>query len=158
MPKNSFLLFKLSQYQHKNIKIYIDLSHKSKFTPWARGMLLPQFIVQVTLLMYCFHESEPDYLPPPVYFSPPNAPPISAPEGPMLTFTIPQSDPRGPIHLQALLMFCVNKLLLKPWLTLLLIYIASYKLENLMTKRIGQKYSSLRNSAFLSAAIIVGST
>jgi hypothetical protein len=51
--------------------------------------------------MYCFHESDPDYRPPPVYFSPPNAPPISAPEGPMFTFTMPQSDPNGPSHLKA---------------------------------------------------------
>ena len=29
--------------------------------------------------MYCFHESLPDSRPPPVSFSPPNAPPISAP-------------------------------------------------------------------------------
>ena len=30
--------------------------------------------------MYCFHASDPDSLPPPVAFSPPNAPPISAKE------------------------------------------------------------------------------
>ena len=64
--------------------------------------------------MYCFQESDPDYLPPPVSFSPPKAPPISAPDGPMLTFTIPQSEPNGPTHLKALLIFFVNKLLLKP--------------------------------------------
>ena len=29
------------------------------------------------LLMYCFQASDPDSLPPPVAFSPPNAPPIS---------------------------------------------------------------------------------
>lgn len=64
--------------------------------------------------MYCFQESDPDYLPPPVSFYPPNAPPISAPEGPMLTFTIPQSEPRGPTHLKAFPISCVNKLLLNP--------------------------------------------
>ena len=71
--------------------------------------------------MYCFQASEPDSRPPPVAFSPkitrkplkiskiakkkplnfhspPNAPPISAPEVGMLTFTMPQSEPRGPIH------------------------------------------------------------
>jgi len=32
--------------------------------------------------MYCFHESEPDSRPPPVSFSPPKAPPISAPDVP----------------------------------------------------------------------------
>ena len=36
-------------------------------------------MVQVDLLMYCFQASEPDSLPPPVDFSPPKAPPISAP-------------------------------------------------------------------------------
>ena len=64
--------------------------------------------------MYCFQLSEPDYLPPPVCFYPPKAPPISAPDGPMFTFAIPQSDPFGPTHLKALEMFWVNKLLLKP--------------------------------------------
>jgi len=43
--------------------------------------------------MYYFHESEPLSLPPPVSFSPPKAPPISAPEGPIFTLTIPQSEP-----------------------------------------------------------------
>jgi len=43
-------------------------------------------------------ENIPDSLPPPVAFSPPKAPPISAPEVGMLMFTIPQSDPLGPSH------------------------------------------------------------
>ena len=43
--------------------------------------------------MYTFHASEPDSLPPPVSFSPPKAPPISAPEVPIFTLAIPQSDP-----------------------------------------------------------------
>mgnify|MGYP001464710101 CR=1 FL=1 len=43
--------------------------------------------------MYCFHESDPDSRPPPVSFSPPKAPPISAPEVPIFTFAIPQSLP-----------------------------------------------------------------
>jgi hypothetical protein len=43
--------------------------------------------------MYAFHASEPDSLPPPVSFSPPKAPPISAPEVPILTLAIPQSEP-----------------------------------------------------------------
>ena len=40
-----------------------------------------------------FHASEPDSRPPPVSFSPPNAPPISAPDVPMLTLAMPQSLP-----------------------------------------------------------------
>lgn len=43
--------------------------------------------------MYDFQASEPDSRPPPVSFSPPNAPPISAPDVPMLTFAMPQSEP-----------------------------------------------------------------
>jgi len=56
-------------------------------------------MVHVDLLMYYFHESDPDSLPPPVSFSPPKAPPISAPLVPIFTLTIPQSDPKGPVHL-----------------------------------------------------------
>ena len=43
--------------------------------------------------MYTFQASEPDSLPPPVSFSPPKAPPISAPEVPIFTLAIPQSEP-----------------------------------------------------------------
>src|ERR1700742_1253502 len=50
-------------------------------------------MVHVWRRMYCFQESEPDSRPPPVSFSPPNAPPISAPEVPMLTLAMPQSEP-----------------------------------------------------------------
>lgn len=60
--------------------------------------------------MYYFHESDPLSLPPPVSFSPPNAPPISAPEVLELTLIIPQSDPFGPIHLNTFYMSLVNKL------------------------------------------------
>lgn len=70
----------------------------SNLIPWARGISLEWFMVIVDLLMYCFQASLPDSLPPPVCFSPPNAPPISAPDVDMLTFIIPQSDPLGPIH------------------------------------------------------------
>ena len=53
--------------------------------------------MQVDLLIYYFQES--DSRPPQVSFSPPKAPPISAPEVPILTLTIPQSEPKGPVHL-----------------------------------------------------------
>ena len=43
--------------------------------------------------MYAFQESEPASRPPPVSFSPPKAPPISAPLVPILTLAIPQSLP-----------------------------------------------------------------
>jgi hypothetical protein len=48
--------------------------------------------------MYYFQASLPDSLPPPVSFSPPKAPPISAPDVPILQFTRPQSLPVGPVH------------------------------------------------------------
>ena len=41
---------------------------------------------------------KPDSLPPPVDFSPPKAPPISAPDVGIFTLTIPQSEPLGPSH------------------------------------------------------------
>lgn len=50
--------------------------------------------------MYCCQELLPDSRPPPVSFSPPNAPPISAPFVGILTLTIPQSEPAGPVHLK----------------------------------------------------------
>ena len=45
--------------------------------------------------MYIFQASDPDSRPPPVSFSPPKAPPISAPEVPIFTFAIPQSEPEA---------------------------------------------------------------
>ena len=51
--------------------------------------------------MYARHASEPDSRPPPVSFSPPNAPPISAPDGPMLTLAIPQSEPSAAVNRSA---------------------------------------------------------
>lgn len=53
----------------------------------------------VERLMYCFQESLPASRPPPVAFSPPKAPPISAPLVGIFTFTIPQSLPCGLHHI-----------------------------------------------------------
>src|SRR3970040_3209463 len=50
-------------------------------------------MVLVCLLIYTFQASDPDSRPPPVSFSPPKAPPVSAPEVPMFTLAIPQSEP-----------------------------------------------------------------
>lgn len=72
----------------------------SNLIPWASVRLVPWLIVMVERRIYCFQESDPDSRPPPVCFSPPNAPPISAPLVGMLTFTMPQSEPFGPIHLK----------------------------------------------------------
>jgi hypothetical protein len=60
-------------------------------------------MVVVWRRIYAFHESLPASRPPPVSFSPPKAPPISAPEVPMLTLAIPQSDPRWDRNVSALL-------------------------------------------------------
>src|SRR5262249_32924561 len=65
----------------------------SKTMPWASGRSFEKFTVAVCRRMYAFQASEPDSRPPPVSFSPPNAPPISAPLGPMLTLAMPQSEP-----------------------------------------------------------------
>lgn len=66
-------------------------------------------MVHVLRRMYCFQESEPDSRPPPVCFSPPKAPPISAPLVGMLMLTMPQSDPFGPSHyLQEKILFVIS--------------------------------------------------
>ena len=52
-----------------------------------------QLMVVVWRRMYAFQESDPASRPPPVSFSPPKAPPISAPDVPKLTLAIPQSLP-----------------------------------------------------------------
>src|SRR5258708_37470338 len=64
-----------------------------KRIPCASGSSELQLMVFVWRRMYAFQESEPASRPPPVSFSPPNAPPISAPEVPRLTLAIPQSLP-----------------------------------------------------------------
>ena len=61
--------------------------------PWAKGRSVPQLTVLVCRRMYAFQASDPASRPPPLSFSPPKAPPISAPEVPILTFAMPQSLP-----------------------------------------------------------------
>jgi len=58
--------------------------------------------------MYTFQASDPDSRPPPVSFSPPNAPPISAPEVPIFTFAIPQSD----LHKKGTFQILLNRLVI----------------------------------------------
>src|SRR5438876_130611 len=62
---------------------------------------LEKLIVFVCRRMYCFQQSLPLSRPPPVCFSPPNAPPISAPLVPVFTFAIPQSLPAALMNLSA---------------------------------------------------------
>lgn len=114
--------------------------------------------MQVDLLMYCFQESLPDSLPPPVSFSPPNAPPISAPEVPILQLTKPQSLPVGPTHLKRCLRFFVKSADESPCGTSLFQAIASSSVLNLKTYRIGAKISSATIGASWAIATIVGST
>jgi hypothetical protein len=62
--------------------------------PWASGSSLG-IVDRVGLAAHVgLPASEPDSRPPPVSFSPPKAPPISAPLVPMLTLAMPQSLPR----------------------------------------------------------------
>jgi hypothetical protein len=75
--------------------------------------------------MYTFHASEPDSLPPPVSFSPPKAPPISAPEVPILTFAIPQSEPHADKKLSVSERLAENTEEERPCFTLFCILIAS---------------------------------
>jgi hypothetical protein len=140
-------------------------------------------MVIVDLRMYCFQESEPDSLPPPVAFSPPKAPPISAPFVGMFTFTIPQSDPLGPNHwenksnyififnfnTETLLlpyctwkmfeMFCVKREEERPCSTWLLIFMAELISLALSAYTIGAKVS-LRTTGLSgeSPVTMVGST
>ena len=51
----------------KNLLMYSEMAND----------LLMLFEMAKDLLMYCFQASDPDSRPPPVAFSPPNAPPIS---------------------------------------------------------------------------------
>src|SRR4029078_5961277 len=74
----------------------------------ARASPREPLIVLVCRRMYAFQASEPDSRPPPVSFSPPNAPPISAPLVPMLTLAMPQSEPALDRNVSAALTFCVK--------------------------------------------------
>mmetsp|Transcript_10048 Transcript_10048/g.13659 ORF Transcript_10048/g.13659 Transcript_10048/m.13659 type:complete len:426 (+) Transcript_10048:115-1392(+) len=115
-------------------------------------------MVHVLRRMYCFHESLPLSRPPPVSFSPPNAPPISAPEVPTFTFTRPQSEPRGPIHRNTFFMSVVKMEDERPCGTELFIAMASSRDVHLRTCMIGTKSSVLRISASLGVSTIVAST
>jgi len=70
--------------------------------------------VQVLRRMYCFQESDPASLPQPVALLPPKAPPISAPLVGQLMFTMPESAPLGPSHLNKSVILDVNNEELNP--------------------------------------------
>jgi len=108
--------------------------------------------------MYCFQESEPDSLPPPVAFSPPKAPPISAPFVGILTFTIPQSLPFGLVHKWIFFKSEVKRLDDNPSSTSLLYEIASSIVSILITYNIGANVSTFTILASCFIEMIVGST
>lgn len=58
-----------------------------------KGIVMGPYHVE--RLMYCCQEFDPLSRPPPVSFSPPKAPPISAPLVGIFTLAMPQSDPFG---------------------------------------------------------------
>src|SRR6187399_3590025 len=80
-------------YKNRFLILIYKQVYRSNFIPCANGRLFPKLMVLVCLRMYTFQASDPDSRPPPVSFSPPKAPPISAPDVPMLTLAIPQSEP-----------------------------------------------------------------
>ena len=95
--------------------------------PWANGSSVEKLIVFVCRRMYIFHESLPLSRPPPVSFSPPKAPPISAPLVPVFTFAMPQSLPAAHRNFSASRMSFVKIADVRPCGTPLLIAIASSK-------------------------------
>ena len=70
------------------------LAQSLKSIPCARGSWVDQSSVLVCRRIQAFYASLPDSRPPPVSFSPPHAPPISAPLVPILILAMPQSLPR----------------------------------------------------------------
>eukprot|EP00835_Amoeboradix_gromovi_P005387 NODE_501_length_7561_cov_0.489547.p4 type:complete len:118 gc:universal NODE_501_length_7561_cov_0.489547:2214-2567(+) len=76
----------------------------------------------------------------------------------MLTFTIPQSLPLGPIHLNMFVMSSVNRLLDSPCCTLLLILMASSMFLIFIAWTTGTNTSCCKRSESLSISLIVGKT
>src|SRR5918993_2177886 len=103
--------------------------------PCASGRLVDQLTVLVCRRIYAFHESDPDSRPPPVSFSPPNAPPISAPDVPMLTFAMPQSEPDAARYASAAFRSVVKIDDERPCGTAFCIAMASSGVLNVMTER-----------------------
>ncbi|CAN7947386.1 unnamed protein product, partial [Ixodes hexagonus] len=101
----------------------------------------------------------------PLTFSPPKAPPISAPLVGMLTLTIPQSDPLGPSHwkqqrtLKTCPRFCVKRLLESPCSTSLFQAMAWSTSWHLSTYTMGANVSRCTTGASWARPVtMVGST
>src|SRR6187399_2275456 len=88
-------------YKNRFLILIYKQVYRSNFIPCANGRLFPKLMVLVCRRIYTFQASEPDSRPPPVSFSPPKAPPISAPDVPMLTLTMPQSEPAADMNSSA---------------------------------------------------------
>src|SRR6185437_14636094 len=86
----------------------LNFAAHANLMPCASGNCDDQLMVFVWRRMYAFHASLPDSRPPPVSFSPPNAPPISAPLVPIFTLAIPQSLPRWQRNVSAEMRLCVK--------------------------------------------------
>src|SRR5256885_3186326 len=126
--------------------------------PCASGSSRLQFTVAVWRRMYAFQASEPDSRPPPVSFSPPKAPPISAPEVPRLTLAIPQSLPAADRNASAFCSRSVNSAEDKPWAAAYCAAIASASEATGIRYRMGAKVSVCTIGQSLRARMIAGST
>src|SRR3954464_8784211 len=113
-------------------------------------------MVLVCLRIYTFQASDPDSRPPPVSFSPPKAPPISAPDVPMLTLTMPQSEPSADMNLSASAWSDVNRLEDNPCGTALLSATASSKSSYGSTQSNGANVSWRTTSVWLSRRTMEG--
>src|SRR5690606_1047386 len=134
-------------------------AYRSNLMPWASGRASDQLMVLVWRRMYTFQASEPDSRPPPVSFSPPKAPPISAPEVPMLTLAMPQSLPDADRKRSATVRFWVAIAEDRACGTPLCISMASSRVEYFITHRIGEKVSCWTTSPlFFRPVLMVGST
>src|SRR5439155_16197652 len=100
-------------------------SSTSNRTPCASTTCVPKFTVLVCRRIYPFHASDPAWRPPPVSFSPPKAPPISAPLVPAFTFASPVSAPAAESQRSAACRSRVKMALERPCGTALFSAIAS---------------------------------
>src|SRR5690606_38987499 len=94
-----------------------------------------------------FHAAEPDSRPPPGALLPPQAPPASAPEVPMLTLAMPQSLPAADRNFSADFRLVVKIEDDRPCGTPFCISIASSRVLYFITYRIGAKVSCCTTSS-----------
>src|SRR5690606_14729386 len=127
----------------------IGTPHRSNLLPCASGVASAALMVLVWRRMHALHAPDPDSRAPPVTFSPPTAPRISAPEVPMLTLAMPQSEPAADRNASAARRAVVKIDEDRPCGTAFCIAMASSRLEYFITYRIGAKVSVCTTSASL---------